>query len=122
MVAPFAFLAASVSRGRCLRFQVHDDSEMGAPSVKTRGLSAAIASGLVVISSQLQTYPSEDFPGGPEVKTPHSTAGGTGLTPGQGTKILHGAQPKNKTNKSTLLCSAFWSWGWVSKPLFCFAS
>ena len=49
----FAFLAASVLRGRCSRFQVHTGSARGAPSVKTRGLSAAIASGLLIISSQL---------------------------------------------------------------------
>ena len=28
-----------------------------------------------------------------------STAGGTGSTPGQGTKTLHAAQPTNQTNK-----------------------
>ena len=80
----FAFLAASVLRGRCSRFQVHAGSEMGVPSVKTRGLSAAIASGLVVISSQLQTYPSEDFPGGPEVKTPHFHCRGHRFDPWSG--------------------------------------
>ena len=38
-----------------------------------------------------------DFPGGPVVKTSPSTAGGTGSIPGQGTKIPHVSQPKNKT-------------------------
>ena len=36
-----------------------------------------------------------DFPGGPVVKTLcFYTVGGTGLTPGQGTKIPHAAWPK----------------------------
>ena len=45
-----------------------------------------------------------DFPGGPVVKTRASTAGGTGLIPGWGTKILLcGVWPKKtktKTNKN----------------------
>ena len=30
-----------------------------------------------------------DFPGGPVVKAPPSNVGGTGLIPGQGTKVPH---------------------------------
>ena len=37
-------------------------------------------------------YPYGDFPGGPEVKTCASTAGGTRSICGWGTKILHAMQ------------------------------
>jgi len=38
-----------------------------------------------------------DLPGGPVIKTSPSDAGGAGLIPGQGVKIPHVSQPKNKT-------------------------
>ena len=38
-----------------------------------------------------------DFPGGPVVKASPSNEGGVGSIPGQGAKILHDLQPKNKT-------------------------
>ena len=43
----------------------------------------------------LNLYKSEvrDFPGGPVAKTQHSSAGGPGLIPGQGTRS-HMPQPK----------------------------
>ena len=40
-----------------------------------------------------------DFPVGPVVKTPSFTAGGTGLIPAQGTKILHDKWPKKRKKK-----------------------
>ena len=43
-----------------------------------------------------------DFPGGPGVKNPPSSAGDVSLIPGQGTKILHapgGSKPATKPNK-----------------------
>ena len=39
------------------------------------------------------------FPGGPVVKTSHYNAVGKGSIPGQGTKISHASQPKNKQQK-----------------------
>ena len=39
-----------------------------------------------------------DFPGSPVVETLPSSAGGVGLTPGQGTKILYAARCRKKTN------------------------
>ena len=43
-----------------------------------------------------------DFPGSPVVKTPASTAGGTGSIPGQGTKIPHATwhSQKKKINRT----------------------
>ena len=35
-----------------------------------------------------------DFPGGPVDKTSPSNAGGAGLNPGWGAKILHASEPK----------------------------
>ena len=40
---------------------------------------------------------SGDFPGNPVVKTLPSSAGGTGLIPGQGAKIPHALRPGSKT-------------------------
>ena len=40
-----------------------------------------------------------DFPGGPVVKTPPSSAGGTGSIPGWGAKILHALQPEKQNIK-----------------------
>jgi len=37
------------------------------------------------------------FPGGPVVKASPSSEGGVGSIPGQGAKIPHNLQPKNKT-------------------------
>ena len=48
---------------------------------------------------------SRDFPGSPVVKTLHSSARGTGLIPGQGTKIPHASQPKNIKQKQ--YCNKF---------------
>ena len=43
-----------------------------------------------------------DFPGGPVVKTPLSSAGGVGLIPGRGTKVLPAAGCRQKTLKIKL--------------------
>ena len=43
--------------------------------------------------------PEWDIPEGPVVKTLPSNAGGAGLIPGQGLKILHVSQPKNQNIK-----------------------
>ena len=40
---------------------------------------------------------SQDFPGGPVVKTLSSNAGGMGSIPGWGAKIPHASRPKSKT-------------------------
>ena len=48
-----------------------------------------------------------DFPGGPEVKTSPSSAGGAGLISGQGAKILHALWPKNQNIKHKLDCNKF---------------
>ena len=40
-----------------------------------------------------------DFPGGPVVKTPPSTAGGAGLIPGWESKIPHATQRGQKKRK-----------------------
>ena len=39
------------------------------------------------------------FPGSPVVESPSPSAGGLGLTPGQGTKILHATQHDQKIKK-----------------------
>ena len=41
-----------------------------------------------------------DFPAGPVVKTLASKAGGVGLIPGRGAKILHVWKPKKKQKKN----------------------
>ena len=43
---------------------------------------------------------SQDFPGGPVVKTSPFNAGGAGLIPSQGAKISHALQPKNPKHKT----------------------
>ena len=48
---------------------------------------------------------SRDFAGSPVVKTLHSSARGTGLIPGQGTKIPHASRPKNIKQKQ--YCNKF---------------
>ena len=40
-----------------------------------------------------------DFPGGPVVKIPFFNSGGTGLIPGQGTKIAYAMQHNQKISK-----------------------
>ena len=44
--------------------------------------------------------PCQDFPGGPVVKTLRFHYKGTGLIPGGGTKMPHGAAKKTKQNKA----------------------
>ena len=41
------------------------------------------------------------------VKTSPSNAGGTGLIPGQGAKIPHASQPKNRNTKQKQYCNKF---------------
>ena len=43
---------------------------------------------------------SRDFPGGPVVKNPPSSAGGKGLVSGGGTKISHALWPKKPKHKA----------------------
>ena len=45
------------------------------------------------------------FPGGSVVKTSPSNAGGAGLIPGQGVKILHDSQPKKQNMKQKQYCN-----------------
>ena len=52
-----------------------------------------------------EKFNSQDFPGGPVVETCTSTAGGMGLIPGQGTKILHGMWGNQKKKKKIQLPS-----------------
>ena len=49
----------------------------------------------------------EDFPGGPLVKTSPSSAGGVGLIPGRGAKVLHALWPKNQNMKQKPYCNKF---------------
>ena len=42
------------------------------------------------------------FLGSPVVETLHFTAGGTGLVPGQGAKILHAMQHSQKVNDNNV--------------------
>ena len=49
----------------------------------------------------------EDFPGGPLVKTSPSSAGGVGLIPGPGAKLLHALWPKNQNmNRNHIVTSS----------------
>ena len=49
-----------------------------------------------------------DFPGGLEVKTPPSRAGGcVGLIPGWQAKVPHASQPKNQNIKQKQYCNKF---------------
>ena len=48
-----------------------------------------------------------DFPSGPLLKAPPSTAGDTGSIPGQGGKILHASGPKNEQVKQKQYCNRF---------------
>ena len=48
-----------------------------------------------------------DFPGGPVVKTPPSSAGGVGSIPGRGAKISHASRPKNQNIKQKQYCNKF---------------
>ena len=62
-------------------------------------------------SSRLPLQPENkeiwDFPGGPVVKTPPSSEGGTGSIPGQGAKIPHALGPKNRSIKQKKYCNKF---------------
>ena len=60
-----------------------------------------------------------DFPGGPKVKTSPSNAEGAGSMPGQGAKIPHDLQPKNRSIKQKQCCNKFNKKTWsTSKNLF----
>ena len=48
-----------------------------------------------------------DCPDGPVVKTSSSKAGGVGLIPGRGDKILHTSWPKNQNIKQKQYCNKF---------------
>lgn len=50
---------------------------------------------------------SRDFADGPVVKTPASTAGGTGSVPGWGTEITHAMQHGQKRKKKKCILSLF---------------
>ena len=49
----------------------------------------------------------EGFPGGPLVKNSPSSAGGVGLIPGRGAKLLHALWPKNQNMKQKPYCNKF---------------
>ena len=54
-----------------------------------------------------KTNNNRDFPGGPVVKISPSNAGGEGLIPDQGTKILHTSWPENQNMKQKQHCNKF---------------
>ena len=48
-----------------------------------------------------------ESPGSPVIKTWPSNAGGAGLIPGRGARILHALQPKNQNIKQKQYCEKF---------------
>ena len=53
------------------------------------------------------------------VKTPRaSTAGDAGLIPGQGTKILHAAQPKQTNKQKTFLSITYYLKSYLNYQLY----
>ena len=48
-----------------------------------------------------------DFPDSPVVRTLPSNAGGAGSIPGQGARVPHASQPKNRNVKQKQYCDKF---------------
>ena len=65
----------------------------------------------------LNSY-SQDFPGGPIVKTLLSSAVGEGLIPGWGVKIPHISWPKNENIKQKQYCNELKKIKALKKPIF----
>ena len=59
------------------------------------------------VDSSVYNIVSGDFPGGPVVETSSSNAGGVGLIPGQGAKIPHVLQSKNRNIKQKQYSNKF---------------
>ena len=58
-------------------------------------------------SGPFKTPSAGDLPGGPESKTSSSNAGATGLTPGQGVRILHASWPEKQNVIQKQYCNKF---------------
>lgn len=72
-----------------------------------RFLNTSLGGDKILLFPFFNIYESWDFPGGPEVRTSPSSAGGVGLISGQGAKILHALWPKNQNIKHKLYCNKF---------------
>ena len=58
-------------------------------------------------AAMLKSWTVGDFPGGPAVKTPPSSAGAAGWTPDLGVKIRHASPPRNRNMKQKRYCNKF---------------
>ena len=58
-------------------------------------------------AAMLKSWTVGDFPGGPAVKTPPSSAGAAGWTPDLGVKIRHASRPRNRNMKQKRYCNKF---------------